>query len=105
ISATLCKSKRPDQIAVGFAAETDDLIANAMAKLERKGLDMIVANDITAEGAGFEVDTNIATLIHKDGQQERLGLMSKSDLARLIVDRIWSMRRPSPGREECHCRE
>jgi len=104
ISATLCKSKRPNQIAVGFAAETDDLIENAVAKLKRKNLDMIVANDVTLEGAGFEVDTNIATIIHRDGRREQLSLMSKADLARVIVDRISALfKSESSGEEECDC--
>lgn len=104
ISATLCKSKRPGQVAIGFAAETGDLVANAVAKLERKGLDMVVANDVTCEGAGFEVDTNIATFVHKDGSHETLELMSKSELARLIVDRASALlESASPKGEECDC--
>ena len=75
------------QILVGFAAETQELISNAKEKLLRKNLDMIVANDVTMPGAGFNTDTNIAKLITREGQVEDLPLMSKGDLARLILER------------------
>ena len=72
---------------MGFAAETDHVAAHAQAKLKSKNLDMIVANDVTKPGAGFNTDTNIATLITKDGAQE-LPLMSKEDVAARILDQI-----------------
>ncbi len=76
------------RLVVGFAAETDDLIANARAKMEKKNLDMIVANDVTASDAGFGVDTNRVLIITKDGAVDRLPLMSKEDVAFNILHRI-----------------
>lgn len=73
---------------VGFAAETADLRNNATAKLKAKNLDMIVANDVIQEGAGFNLDTNIARLIWRDGKEEQLQIMPKEQLANLILDRI-----------------
>jgi phosphopantothenoylcysteine decarboxylase/phosphopantothenate--cysteine ligase len=73
---------------VGFAAETNDLHSNAIAKMSAKNLDLMVANDVSQEGAGFNVATNIACLIHRDGQVEQLELMSKDELANLILDRV-----------------
>lgn len=78
--------KRP--FLVGFAAETADLKANAAAKLKAKNLDIIVANDVTQEGAGFNVETNIARLIYRNGNEEALELMTKQQLANIILDRI-----------------
>ena len=75
---------------VGFAAESQDLLANARAKLEAKGVDLIVANDITAPDAGFEVDTNRVTLIDSDGAQE-LPLASKSVVAEAVLERVADM--------------
>ena len=79
-------AKRP--ILIGFAAETADLQANASSKLAAKNLDMIVANDVSQEGAGFNVSTNIARFIFRSGETEFQGLMSKDTLADLILDRI-----------------
>lgn len=73
---------------VGFAAETNDLHSNAVAKMSAKNLDLMVANDVSQAGAGFNVATNIACLIHRDGRQEQLELMEKSRLADLILDRV-----------------
>ncbi|UCH35503.1 MAG: bifunctional phosphopantothenoylcysteine decarboxylase/phosphopantothenate--cysteine ligase CoaBC [Armatimonadota bacterium] len=75
-----------DCILVGFTAETASLITRAKQKLKQKRLDLIVANDVTAEGAGFAVDTNIATLVFPDGQVEQLPLMSKLELAHRVMD-------------------
>lgn len=75
-------------IKFGFAAESEDLIINARKKLERKRLDMIVANDITAADSGFDVDTNRVTLIDKSGKTEELPLMSKREVAEIILDRL-----------------
>ena len=86
VAATLGKAKRSGQVFVGFAAETNDVLAHARDKLARKNLDMIVANDVTRPGAGFDVDTNIVTLITKDGQ-EALPMMSKAEVAQRILDR------------------
>jgi len=85
-------AKKGARVLIGFAAETDDLEANARAKLKRKGLDLIVANDVTREGAGFEVDTNIVTLIGSDGRSQSHPQMSKDAVADLILDRIVAVR-------------
>ena len=92
VAATLGKAKRSGQVFVGFAAETNDVLAHARDKLARKNLDMIVANDVTRPGAGFDVDTNIVTLITKDGQ-EALPMMSKAEVAQRILDRALVLRR------------
>ena len=83
--------KQKDQILVGFAAETENLVDNAQKKLDSKNLDMIVANDVTKPGAGFDVDTNIAMLITRKKQTE-LPLMSKRALADAILDRVLELR-------------
>ena len=77
--------RRP--LLIGFAAETAELLAHARTKLEAKNLDLIVANDVTQEGAGFNVATNIARLLYRDGRVEELPLMQKSELAGVIMDR------------------
>lgn len=74
-----------NRIYVGFAAETNDVMEEARAKLLHKGLDMIVANDVTHPGAGFEVETNMVTLISADGVVEPLPLMTKLAVAERIV--------------------
>lgn len=79
-------------VLVGFAAETRDLVANARRKLQAKGVHLMVANDVTREGAGFDVDTNIVTLIERSGRVERLAKMSKDDVADAILDRIVELR-------------
>ncbi len=73
---------------IGFAAETEELLANARDKLERKALDLIVANDVSKEGSGFGTDTNKVTLVGKSGEVEDLPLMSKQDVANRILDRV-----------------
>lgn len=78
-------AKKKDQVIIGFAAETDDLIKNAKKKLDSKNADYIIANDLKKEGAGFNVDTNIASIIGKDGVTE-LGIMTKAELANKILD-------------------
>lgn len=79
--------KKGDKKLVIFCAETENLKENARKKLSSKHADMVVANDVKREGAGFDVDTNIATLITKTGETD-LPLMSKSDLADVILDEI-----------------
>ncbi len=74
---------------VVFAAETEDLIPNAVKKLRAKNADLIVANDVTLEGAGFDADTNIATLIASDGSMTALEKMTKSELADVILDALY----------------
>jgi phosphopantothenoylcysteine decarboxylase/phosphopantothenate--cysteine ligase len=75
-------------IKVGFAAESEDLVANAKKKLKAKRLDLVVANDITQPDAGFDVDTNRVTIIDKNGKAEDLPLMSKREVAERILDRV-----------------
>ncbi len=77
-----------DRILVGFAAETNDVLENAQKKIEKKNLDMIVANDLTKEGAGFGTDTNIVTLIDNKGKQDQLSKMTKQQVAERIIDKI-----------------
>ncbi len=76
------------RIVVGFAAESRDLVDNAAEKLRSKNLDMIVANDITARDAGFSTDTNRVTILRADGGRETLPLMSKTEVADAIIERI-----------------
>lgn len=80
------------KILVGFAAETEDLIGNAGKKLTEKNLDMVVANDISLEGAGFNVDTNIVKLLFRNGKVEDLPLMGKLELAGIILDRTVTLK-------------
>jgi phosphopantothenoylcysteine decarboxylase/phosphopantothenate--cysteine ligase len=87
LKSTIAKRKKKSVI-VGFALETTDGISNAKQKLDAKGLDLIVLNDATEPGAGFGVDTNRVTLIGRDGNEEALELMSKTDLAEVLLDRI-----------------
>lgn len=81
-------SQKKGQILIGFAAETEDLIQNAKLKLKDKGLDLIVANDVTEEGAGFDTKTNIVQLIDRDGRITALPKMLKTELARCILREI-----------------
>jgi phosphopantothenoylcysteine decarboxylase/phosphopantothenate--cysteine ligase len=101
IVATVDRARR-ERIIVGFAAETGDPVAKAQGKLERKGLDLIVANDVTAAGAGFDVETNVVTLIDASGTTS-LPLLDKDDVADAILDRVVALRaerakpvRPAP---------
>ena len=84
--------RRPGQTLVGFAAETTDLTGHAREKMARKHLDLMVANDVTRPGAGFNGDTNIATLIWKDGEEE-LPLQLKREMADRILDRVLEIRK------------
>lgn len=79
---------KKSQIMVGFAAETDNIIESAKEKIKRKNFDFIVANDVSKEGAGFKTDTNIVTIIDKDGNIENYPLMQKKKLANIILDKI-----------------
>ena len=94
IAAAVGQMKKPGQTLVGFAAETEKVTEHAMAKLKKKNLDLIVANDVTAPGAGFNVDTNIATLITRQGMETR-GLQSKRALAEDILDQVLALRAKS----------
>jgi len=77
-----------DFIRVGFAAESENLVENATQKLRRKNLDLIVANDITAKGSGFGVDSNQVTIIGKDGKAESLPLLPKKEVADKVLDKV-----------------
>ena len=85
ILAELGRDKE-NRILIGFAAETDRVAENGRAKLARKGADMIVANDVTQEGAGFDLDTNVVTLFLRDGREVALPKLSKLDVAHRILD-------------------
>ena len=73
---------------VGFAAETEDLLENARYKLQAKSMALIVANDVTKEGSGFEVDTNQVTIIGADGVTDELPLLTKYEAGDKILDRV-----------------
>jgi phosphopantothenoylcysteine decarboxylase/phosphopantothenate--cysteine ligase len=85
--------RKGKRFTVGFAAETENLLQNAQRKLAEKKLDLIVANDVSLPGAGFQVDTNIVKLIFLDGRIEELPLMNKEDLADRLLDRILQQRK------------
>ncbi len=92
-------AQKGNRLLIGFAAETQDTEANALGKLEAKGLDLIVANDVTMEGAGFGVDTNIVTLIERDGSRYPYPQLSKDEVANVILDRLSALRtRPASGK-------
>jgi len=93
ILAGLGRSKRPGQVIVGFAAETDDVVANATGKLERKGLDLIVANDVSAPGTGFQHDTNAVTIVAAGGLVHNVPLSDKRAVARAVFDAVVARRR------------
>jgi phosphopantothenoylcysteine decarboxylase/phosphopantothenate--cysteine ligase len=93
ILAGLGQRKRAGQILVGFAAETHDLLANAESKLERKRLDLMVANDVSAPGVGFRHDTNAVTLLHPGGARQTIELADKRAIARAVVDSVVTIRR------------
>jgi phosphopantothenoylcysteine decarboxylase/phosphopantothenate--cysteine ligase len=88
ILADLGASKRPGPRLVGFAAETDDLLANAAGKLQRKNLDLIVANDVSAPGVGFQHDTNAVTILAADGSSLAVPLSDKSSIAHAVLDSV-----------------
>ena len=92
ILAALGAQRRAGQIIVGFAAETDDLRANAADKLARKGIDLIVANDVSAPGVGFEHDTNAVVILAADGTAQEIPLTDKRAVARAILDAVSTTR-------------
>lgn len=87
IAAEIGKNKGESKLVI-FAAETSDLEKYAVEKLEKKHADIVVANDVTLKGAGFDVDTNIAVVITSDGRRVESGLVSKRELARVIIDTV-----------------
>jgi phosphopantothenoylcysteine decarboxylase / phosphopantothenate---cysteine ligase len=96
ILAALGAAKPAGQTLVGFAAETDDLRANARAKLAAKGADLIVANDVSAPGAGFEHDTNEVVLLSAAGATE-VPRADKRQIAKAVLDAVTTLRSPNPG--------
>ena len=91
ILATVARNKG-NRLVVGFAAETERVAENARKKLTAKNADIIVANDVTAEGAGFDVDTNVVTLFSRDGRDVALPRMSKAEVAQRILDEVLRLR-------------
>lgn len=87
VAKTIGENKKPGQIFVGFAAETDNINNNAVKKMQSKNLDIIISNDVGQKGAGFETDTNIASIINRQGRID-LPIMSKFNLANVILDSI-----------------
>ncbi len=106
ILAELGRRRRPGQVLVGFAAETQDVIERAQAKLQSKGIDLIVANDVGAPGTGFDHDTNTVTMLGADGNRLEVGLTSKSAVAHAVLDAVVALlpgeplRRDSPDEAE-----
>ncbi|QQS24750.1 MAG: bifunctional phosphopantothenoylcysteine decarboxylase/phosphopantothenate--cysteine ligase CoaBC [Actinomycetota bacterium] len=100
ILAALGAAKRPGQVIVGFAAETSELVENAVAKLARKNLDLVVANDVSAPGVGFTHDTNAVTLIGAGGVLRQVPLTDKRSVAVALVDAIVELRAGQPTPEE-----
>jgi phosphopantothenoylcysteine decarboxylase/phosphopantothenate--cysteine ligase len=94
----LGRAKRAGQVLVGFAAETDHVITNARAKLQQKGLDLIVANDVSAAGVGFEHDTNRVTILEDNGGIVEVPLSAKRDVARAVLDAV-TVRLLNPNKE------
>ena len=87
-----------DFLKVGFAAESEDVVENAKRKLEKKQLDLMVANDITAKESGFDVDTNKVTIIDRDGKVEELPLLTKREVADRILDKVVGLLTKKAGR-------
>lgn len=92
ILAEVKAQRRPGQLVVGFAAETDDMLRHAAEKLAAKSLDLLVANDVTREGAGFDSDTNIVSLLYPGGRVEELPKASKIEVAHRILDAVAELR-------------
>jgi phosphopantothenoylcysteine decarboxylase / phosphopantothenate---cysteine ligase len=88
ILAGLAARRRPGQVLVGFAAETHDALERGMRKLERKGVDLLVVNDVSAPGAGFDHDTNAVVILEQDGRTTDIPLTSKDSVAHGVLDRV-----------------
>ena len=97
ILAWLGSHRQPSQVLCGFSMETRDMLANSRKKLEKKHLDLIAANNLKEAGAGFQVDTNVLTLIRADGER-KLPLMSKYGAAQALLDELLSIR----GEKQAH---
>ena len=91
ILAEIC-SQKGDRLVVGFAAESENVVPNARRKLERKGCDLLVANDVSRGDAGFDVDTNAVYLLDRNGEVEEIPLLSKGEIAAQVLDRVEKMR-------------
>ncbi len=89
-------NQKAHRILVGFAAETNDVLNNGLAKLQKKNLDLLVANDVTMEGAGFGGETNIVTLLDRDGNVQPFPVMSKNEVAKVIIDAIAEIKANRP---------
>ena len=89
------------RVLVGFAAETEDLLANAQKKVQAKNLDLIVVNDVSQAGIGFRVDDNKVLILHADGRMEDLPQMSKRQLAEEILARVVVRLRHRPTADAC----
>ena len=99
ILAELGKSKREDQCICGFSMETEHVLSNSRAKLKKKNADMIAANSIREQGAGFGVDTNHLVLITAE-QEEDLGMLTKEECADALLSRlhaIWNQKQTKQG--------
>ena len=93
ILKTTRDARRPRAVVVGFALETGDALAGGKEKITEKDLDLVVVNDANEAGAGFAVDTNRVTILHRDGRAEPLGLMAKTEVADAILDRVEALLR------------
>ena len=80
--------KKSNQLIIGFAAESENIVQSATEKLQRKQLDLIVANDISAPGIGFQSDNNQVVLIDRNARVESLPLLTKTEIADILLDRI-----------------
>ena len=89
-------ARRAGAVIVGFALETDDPVTGGRTKLTGKDLDLVVVNDATEDGAGFGVDTNRVTLLTRDGAEERLPLLAKTEVADAILDRVEALMPSAP---------
>ena len=99
ILKALDKTRKSNQLIIGFAAETKNLVENALKKLENKNLDLIVANDVSAPGVGFGHDTNSVSVIGRDGVSTEISLCDKREIARNVIDIVfesWSMQGTHP---------
>lgn len=93
ILAEIGQKRRDDQVICGFSMETRDLLENSTKKLKKKNCDVIVANNLKVKGAGFAGDTNVVTLLYRDGRTEPLELMGKDDVADILLDRLLALYR------------
>jgi phosphopantothenoylcysteine decarboxylase / phosphopantothenate---cysteine ligase len=92
--------RKGERLVIGFAAETDHVAEHARRKLKEKGVDLIVANDVTAPGAGFDHDTNIVTIFRSDGREQSLPKLTKIEVAHRVLDEILELRRGARYRVE-----